>query len=173
MGAQVHLKDDLTAAELRAAAVAAKDANQARRLLALAAVRDGRSRSEAAQAGGMDRQTLRDWVHAYNEGGVAALVNATSPGRPSKLRAEHRAEIKRLVEAGPDVATDGLVRWRRIDLCLKIKDKFGVVVDPDTMGRVLHDIGFSHISARPKHPEQKETAIEDFKKNSARSSMRR
>jgi transposase len=79
----------------------AKDANQAHRLLSLAAIRDGMSRTEAARIGGMDRQTLRDWVHAYNEHGIEGLINATSPGRPPKLSPDHKAEIKALVEKGP------------------------------------------------------------------------
>lgn len=169
----VQLKAGLNAAELRAAAAAAKDANQARRLLALAAVRDGMSRTDAARIGGMDRQTLRDWVHAFNEGGVDALINDTSPGRPAKLSDEHRAEIKALLEKGPDFEIDGIVRFRCSDLVGIVKDRFGVVVSDDTMGRALRQLGFSHISARPQHPGQNEDSIEEFKKNSARSSIQR
>lgn len=102
MGA-VRLREGESAAEFRAAAAAAKDANQARRLLSLAAIRDGMSRTEAARIGGMDRQTLRDWVHAYNEHGIEGLINATSPGRPPKLSPDHKAEIKALVEKGPNL----------------------------------------------------------------------
>src|SRR6476661_2315472 len=112
MGA-VRLREGESAAACRAAAAAAKDANQARRLLSLAAIRDGMSRTEAARIGGMDRQTLREWVHAYNERGIEGLINATSPGRPAKLSADHKAEIKALVEQGPNLETDGVVRWRR------------------------------------------------------------
>lgn len=169
----VALDERLSAAELRAAAVAAKDADQARRLLALAAIRDGMSREAAARLGGMDRQTLRDWVHAFNAGGIDALINDTSPGRPSKLSAEQKAEIKALVEKGPDVETDGIVRWRCNDLARIAKERFAVAVDEDTIGRLLRQLGFSHISVRPQHPKQKEGAIETFKKTSWRSSKRR
>ena len=168
----VPLKDTMSANELRRAAVAARDTDQARRLLALAAIRDGMSRERAAELGGMDRQTLRDWVHAFNAHGVDGLVNATSPGRPPKLSAAHRQEIKALVEKGPDVETDGIVRWRRIDLVRIATARFGVTVDEDTMGRVLRDLGFSHISARPQHPKQKADAVEGFKKNSRTRSPR-
>ena len=169
----VALKEDLSAAELRAAAAAAKDADQARRLLALAAVRDGMSRQAAARLGGMDRQTLRDWVHAFNAGGIVALINDTSPGRPSKLSAEHKAEIKALVETGPDFETDGIVRWRCVDLARIAKARFGITVSDDTIGRLLRELGFSHISVRPQHPKQKDGAIETFKKTSSTSSRRR
>jgi len=169
----VPLKVGHSAAQFRREAARAKDANQARRLLALAAVRDGQSRAAAARIGGMERQTLRDWVHAYNERGIDGLIDATSPGRPPKLAAEHKLALKALVEKGPDPETDGVVRWRRIDLARIAKTRFGVDVDEDTIGRVLRQLGFSHISVRPKHPEQKDGAIETFKKTSATSSLRR
>jgi transposase len=166
MGKAIELKDGLSADEFRAAAKASRDANQARRLLALAAIRDGRTRTEAAEIGGMDRQTLRDWVHAYNARGIDGLVNQPLPGRPPKFTAEHRAELKALVEAGPDVEVDGIVRWRRCDLADRMERQVGVKVDPDTMGRYLRKLGYSYISARPKHPAQKPDAIELFKKRS-------
>ena len=166
MAGIIALKGELSSAEFRTAAKAATDAPQARRLLALAAIRDGKTRLEAARIGGMDRQTLVDWVHAYNNRGIDGLINRASPGRPSKLTDEQKAELKALVEEGPDPDKDGLVRWRRIDLARIAKDRFGVSVHADTIGRMLHELGFSHISARPRHPEQKEDAIATFKKRS-------
>ena len=168
----VALKEGLSAEEFRQAAVASDDADQARRLLALAAVREGMSRTQAARLGGMDRQTLRDWVHAFNGRGIEGLVNATSPGRPRKLTQAHEAEIKALVETGPDPKSDGIVRWRRCDLAGIVKERHGIDVDEDTMGRVLRRLGFSHISARPKHPAQKDDAISTFKKTSSTRSSR-
>jgi len=70
------------------------------------------NRSEAARIGGMDRQTLRDWVHRFNEYGPEGLIDIKPPGRPSKLSEEQREALKQLVETGPDPATDGVVRWR-------------------------------------------------------------
>ena len=169
----VVLEEGMSAAELRAAAAAARDADQARRLLALAAVCDGTSWEAAARLGGMDRQTLRDWGHAFNAGGIDALINDTSPGRPPKLTSEQKAEIKALVEKGPDFETDGIVRWRCADLARIVKERFGITVSDDTIGRLLRELGFSHISVRPQHPKQKEGAIETFKKTSSTSSKRR
>jgi transposase len=162
----VPLKDGLSADEFRRQASQTKNADQARRLLALAAIRDGISREQAAKLGGMDRQTLRDWVHAYNAHGIDGLINGTSPGRPSKLSDAQKLEIKALVVKGPDIEADGIVRWRLIDLARLAKTRFGVTVDEDTMGRVVRGLGFSHISARPQHPKQKDGAVDDFKKSS-------
>src|ERR1700681_5086058 len=102
MSAASGLRQDVAADELRRLAAQMKDADQVRRLLALAAVYDGMNREEAARIGGMERQTLRDWVHRFNEHGAEGLINAKSPGRPSKLSLEQKEELRRLVEAGAD-----------------------------------------------------------------------
>src|SRR5262249_9478301 len=88
------------AGEVRRLAQRAKHAAQARRLLAIAAVLDGASREEAARIGGMDRQTLRDWVIRFNEQGPDGLINIPSPGMPPKLKAMHKAFLARVVEEG-------------------------------------------------------------------------
>lgn len=164
MGAAVELREDFEAQELRRLAARAKDAAQARRLLALAAVRDGMSRSEAAQIGGMDRQTLRDWVHRFNQNGPDGLIDIKPSGRPPKLSDEQKAVLKQLVETGPDPEKDGVVRWRCIDLKRVLGQRFGVALSEVSLGRVLKRLGFSHISARPRHPVQDPEAIVAFKK---------
>src|SRR5207302_7717329 len=98
MGTAIAVRTDFSSQELRRLATRVKDAAQARRLLAIAAVLDGHSRAEAAEIGGMDRQTLRDWVIRFNAQGLDGLVNKPSPGGPSKLRKEHKAFLARLVE---------------------------------------------------------------------------
>ncbi len=161
-------RDDLTSGELRQAAVRTSDSDAARRMLALALVLDGKERTEAAESCGMDRQTLRDWVHRYNAGGLEGLSNRTSPGRPSRLTPEQEAEVARLVEAGPDPAEHGgLVRWRRVDLRDVIAAKFGVALHERTVGKLLRKLGFAKLSARPAHPKGDAAARQAFKKTSA------
>ena len=172
MSAAVALRDDLGAEELRCWAASVKDANQARRLLAIAAIYDGLDREEAARIGGMDRQTLRDWVHRFNWHGPAGLINAKSPGRPSKLSTEQKEELQRLVEAGPDPETDGIVRWRCVDLKRVLAERFAVDLSEVSLGRILKKLGYSHISARPRHPAQNTPAIAAFKKTSQHASQR-
>lgn len=172
MGAAVGLRDDFGADDLRRLAARAKDAAQARRLLALAAVRDGMNRTEAARIGGMDRQTLRDWVHRFNQFGPNGLIDIKPTGRPSKLSDEHKKALKQLVEAGPDPEKDGVVRWRCVDLKRVLGQRFGVDLSEVSLGRVLKKLGFSHISARPRHPVQDPEAIAAFKKTFPRRSRR-
>ena len=166
MSAAIGLRDDFEADDLRGLAAKAKDANQARRLLALAAAYDGMDREEAARIGGMDRQTLRDWAHRFNERGPDGLINDKSPGRPSKLSDEQKEELQQLVETGPDPQIHGVVRWRCVDLKRVLGERFAVDLSEVSLGRVLKQLGFSHISARPRHPAQDAQAIAAFKKTS-------
>ena len=166
MAAAVKLRDDVSAAELRDLARRSRDAAQSRRLLALAAVAEGRPRAEAAVLGGMDRQTLRDWVHRFNAEGADGLLDRKLGGRPAKLTASEKAELAEIVAAGPDRAATGLVRWRRVDLKAEIEARFGVVYHERYVSQLLHNLGFTHLSARPRHAGQKPEVLEAFKKTS-------
>src|SRR5258707_15774183 len=166
MGHAIPMQTDYTAGEVRRLAQRAKDAAQARRLLAIAAVLDGASREEAATIGGMDRQTLRGWVIRFNEQGPDGLINIPSPGGPPKLNSEHKAFLARLVEEGPIPAVHGVVRWRACDLIMRLHEEFGLSVSDDTIYRALKDLCFSHVSARPRAYKQDAEAMETFKKTS-------
>ena len=142
MASAVRLREDYSAAELRALARRSKNVNQSRRLLSLAAVRDGMDRGSAAKIGGMDRQTLRDWVIRFNEQGPDGLVNIPSPGAPPKLNDTHKAFLARIVHEGPIPAIHGVVRWRACDLIMRLHEAFGLSVSDDTVYRALKDLGF-------------------------------
>jgi putative transposase len=164
MAAALELRTDYSAGELRKLAKRSKDNNQSRRLLSLAAVLDGMTRTDAARIGGMDRQTLRDWVHRFNALGPDGLLDRHAGGVAPRLSEQQKAEFATLVEAGPDRATDCVVRWRRIDLKRVIKERFGVDFHERHVGTILKQLGFSHISARPRHPAQNGEIVEAFKK---------
>lgn len=162
----VEIKPSHTPLQLRRLAVSTKYANQSRRLLSIAAVLDGMSRADAAKVGGMDRQTLRDWVHRFNAHGPAGLKDNRRKGNPRRLSSAQQTELVEIVETGPDRAVDGVVRWRRIDLQHIIEERFGVAYHERTIGKLLKVLGFSHISARPRHPKQDGEVIQAFKKTS-------
>ena len=166
MGSAVKMRADFSAAELRRLAKISKDANQSRRLLSLAAVLDGMSREDAARVGGMDRQTLRDWVHRFNATGPDGLKDAWWSGPEPRLSTEQKAELVQIVETGPDPAIDGVVRWRRVDLQKLIRERFGVDYHERYVSTLLKELGFSHMSARPRHPAQDGRILEAFKKTS-------
>ncbi|NQW49930.1 MAG: winged helix-turn-helix domain-containing protein, partial [Rhodospirillales bacterium] len=149
-----------------------KDARAARRVLAIALVLEGSDRTHAAKACGMDRQTLRDWVHRYNGEGIVGLSNRKPEGRKARLGPEQKAKIAGLVEAGPDPDKDGVVRWRRIDLKNKIEALFGVTMHERTVGKLLAELGYVRLSTRPQHPESDPAAQEAFKKLSPGRSVR-
>jgi len=162
----VEIKLSHTPSELRRLAASTRDANQSRRLLSIAAVLDGMSRADAAKIGGMDRQTLRDWAHRFNAHGPAGLKDNRHRGNPRRLSAAQQAELAEIVETGPDRAVDSVVRWRRIDLQRVIEERFGIAYHERTIGKLLKALGFSHISARPRHPKQDGAVIQAFKKTS-------
>ena len=161
---------DLTAAELRAAATRVKDVSAARRMLCLAMVLEGSDRTTAAETCGMDRQTLRDWVHRYNAEGLPGLYDRKPPGARPKLTADQRVALAAMVEAGPDPQVHGVVRWRRVDLRDELARQFGVELHERSVGKVLKRLGYRRLSVRPRHPEADEEAQEAFKKTSPRRS---
>src|ERR1700674_1892144 len=164
MGRAIAVRTDYTSSEVRRVAQRVKNAGQARRLLAIAAVLDGALREDAAKIGGMDRQTLRDWVIRFNERGPEGLINKSSPGAPGKLTDEHKAFLARIVEEGPIPAIHGVVRWRACDLIMRLHGEFGLSVSGHTSYRALKELKCSHVSARPKAYNQDAEAMEAFKK---------
>jgi transposase len=151
-------------AELRGLAASSKDAAKARRLLALALILEGSSRLEAARQTGMDRQTLRDWVHRYNAAGVDGLASRKPPGAAAKLTPEQMAELRALVIAGPDPKVHKVVRWRCVDLRGEVERRFAVSVPERTIGKWLHKLRLTRLQPRPYHPKQDLAAQQAFKK---------
>ena len=167
-------RDEHDASALRRLAARSRDADAARRMLAIALVLDGHPREDAAAACGMDRQTLRDWVHRYNAEGVAGLSDRVAGRGPKhRLRPEHEAALRDLVRQGPSLETHGVVRWRRADLVAAMRQRFDVAVDVRTMGRALRRLGFSRVSVRPRHPKADAEAQAAHKKTSPSWSPRR
>ena len=147
MGQAVPVRADYTASEVRRFARRAKDGAQARRLLALAAVLDGASREEAAKIGGMDRQTLRDWVIRYNEQGPDGLINIPSPGAPRQARrhAQEPFSVGSWTKARSLRSTAWCAGGPAICI-MRLHDEFRLSVSDDTIYRP-EELGFSHVSA--------------------------
>ena len=150
----IPLRADFDAGMVRAAAKRSKDGPQARRLLALAAIYEGASRTEAAKIGGVTLQIVRDWVMKFNAHGPEGLIDCKPPGQPSRLNGAHRAALAAILESGPIPAVHGVVRWRIVDLCQWIFEEFRVVVAKQTLSRELRAMGYRKLSARPRHHEQ-------------------
>jgi transposase len=158
---------EYTAADLRRLMSKERDGEVVRRLCALALVLEGHSRTAAAAQSGMDRQTLCDWVHRYNEGGVSALASGKSTGRRPKLDAAEMAQLYDLVVKGPDPEIDGVVRWRCVDLRAQIAQRFAVDVPERTVAKWLRRLRLTRLQPRPFHPKQDPAAQEEFKKTFA------
>ena len=172
MSVPIPLRVDFDAVQLRGLARKTKDGPQARRLLALAAIYDGATRTEAAKIGGVRLQIIRDWVMRFNARGPDGLIDGKSPGQPSRLNDAQRQAIVRMIESGPIPAIHGVVRWRLVDLSQWIYEEFRITVAKQTLSRELRAMGYRKLSARPRHHAQAEGAIEDFKKGSQRAWMK-
>src|SRR5919202_173830 len=168
----IPLRSDFDAARVRHAARASQDGRQVRRLLSLAAIYEGATRTRAAEIGGVTLQIVRDWVVKFNTHGPSGLIDRRAPGQPSRLNAAHRSALATVIEAGPDPAVHGVVRWRIVDLCRWVWEQFQIRVSKQTLSRELRAMGFRKLSARPRHHAQAAGAIEQFKKTSQRHWMR-
>ena len=173
MGAAIGLRDDFDGAALRRLARITKSANQGRRLLALAEIFDGASRSDAARIGGVGLQIVRDWVVRFNARGPDGLLDGKAPGKRSVLNDAQRRALVEIVESGPIPAIHGVVRWRLIDLAWWLHEEFAVSLDETTVGRELKKLGYVKLTARPRHHAQNEYAMEAFKKGGLQPSWQR
>jgi len=162
--ALVVTRTEHTASVLRIFAAKSGDGAQVRRLLAIVLVLEGHSRTKAAKLSGMDRQTLRDWVHRYNDEGINGLKSRSTPGRAAALNEQQTAELKALVMQGPDPVTHKVVRWRCVDLRAEVARRFSVEVHESTIGKWLHQLGLARLQPRPFHPKKDAAAQEAFKK---------
>ena len=162
----VPLRTDFDADALRAIARKTKDGPQARRLLALAAIYDGASRTEAARIGGVTLQIVRDWVMKFNAHGPDGLINRKAPGQPSRLNDAHRAALRAQLEAGPIPSVHGVVRWRLIDLIAWLWEEFRITISKQTLSRELRAMNDRKLSVRPRHHAKNEAAVAAFKKTS-------
>ena len=156
-----------TAADLRRLAAGSDDAAVTRRLLALALVLDGHKREAAARLAGMDRQSLRDWVHRYNADGVPGLADRHGGGALRRLSAEQEAEVAGWMRKGPDLEADKVVRWRCADIQARLAELFGVALHERSVGRLLRRLRFSHVLVRPQHPKADVAAQASFGAGSA------
>ncbi len=157
-------RQDVSVGDLRREAGRTRDAKAARRMLAIACVLEGQSREDAAETCGMDRQTLRDWVHRFNADGLAGLANLPRQNGPTpRLSPEQEAAVAGWVEQGPDLARDGVVRWRCVDLQERIGREWGVSLHERTVGKLLRKLAFRRLSVRPQHPKSNPEAQASFR----------
>jgi len=164
------ISGDVSPAELRLLARREGDARVGRRLLAIANALEGMSGEMAARAAGMDRQTLRDWVLRYNQGGVAGLFDAWGDGRPCRLTEGQQATLRAIILAGPDPAVNGVSTWRVVDLCGIVRERFGISYSESGLAKLLHALDLSWQTPRPQHPESDAAGQAAFKKSSGRCS---
>ena len=162
----IPLRTDFDADALRGIARRSKDGAQARRLLALAAIYEGATRTEAARIGGVTLQIVRDWVVKFNADGPDGLIDRKPPGQPSRLTDAHRTALMTRIDDGPIPSVHGVVRWRLIDLIEWLWEEFRITISKQTLSREVRALGYRKLSARPRHHAKSEAEVSAFKKSS-------
>jgi transposase len=162
----VPLRSDVDAAALRSIARKTKHGPQARRLLALAAIYEGATRTEAARIGGVTLQVVRDWVVKFNAHGAEGLIDRKPPGQPSKLTNAHRVALMARLDQGPIPFIHGVVRWRLVDLIAWLWEEFRITISKQTLSREVRALGCRKLSTRPRHHARSEVEVAAFKKSS-------
>jgi transposase len=163
--AALEIRKDRTPIVLRCLAKSENNARISRRMLAIANALSGMDRKTAAEAAGMDRQALRDWVIRYNEYGIEGLRDRWGKGRPARLDEHEQSELAAIILRGPDPETDGLSAYTLEDLVHIAKERFGKSFHPASMSRVVRRLGFSRQKTRASHPMKDPAAAAAFKKS--------
>ena len=166
MAAPIRLRSDFDAARLRALAKHSRDPGQIRRLLALAVIYEGGSRTDAARIGAVGLQTVRDWVLRFNAEGPEGLLTGKAPGARPLLSPDQRQALERVIEEGPMPAIHGVVRWRLVDLVQWIWEDFRITISAQTLSRELRALNYRKLSARPRHHAKSDAEVDAFKKPS-------
>jgi transposase len=123
---------------------------------------DGREAAEIADALGRARRSVQDWVYAYRDGGVDALVPGRSPGRPTKLPRDREAAFKARLDAGPTAADGGVCTLRGRDVVAILEREFGVTYSLDGAYDLLERLGYACLTPRPAHEKADPAAVADF-----------
>jgi len=172
MNRAIPLRTDFSSEDLRLLSRKSQNADQARRLLALASIYDGGTRQEAAHLGHVTVQIIRDWVIRFNAEGPDGLLSKKHTGRPSILNDEHRRALEEIIEQGPIPAIHTVVRWRICDLIQWLWEEHRVSIGKSALSNELRKMGYRKLSARPCHRQRNEEANEAFKKTSPPKSQK-
>ena len=154
-----------TAVGLLASSRECRTVRESHRILAIRDILLGRSRTWVCEQYGATRETLRQWVRQYNAEGIVGLQEGVRTGRRCRLSPDQLAQLREKISAPPEMAKDGIGRWRAADVGRWIEEEFGVrYTSIMSICNLLHKLGQSWISGRPKHPQQAADAIMAFKK---------
>lgn len=166
------IREDIhSPAELLAFSRTSENVRHSHRILAIRDMMRGEKGVDICERYGVTRENLRHWVSWYNESGVDGLQDEARRGRPKALPADKISSFKARIVAQPDIKKDGHSRWRAVDIQRVLSEEYGVTYTSlYGVRKLCHALGLSYITARPTHPQHDAEAIEEFKKNSPRSS---
>ena len=165
MGRALEIKTGIaTPADLRRLAKRERGRRTAQRMLAIANAMEGMSRTEAARAAGIERQSLCDAIKRFNAEGLAGLLDRPYGRRPERLSEAEQAVLVNHILRGPDPEKSEPSSWTLPDLCRFIEARFSKSMCPQSMSRVVRRLGLSKQKARPVHPKRDAKAADAFAK---------
>ncbi|GIU49510.1 hypothetical protein TUM4630_28300 [Shewanella algidipiscicola] len=131
------------------------------RYLAICHFLEGKSRTEIARYLRVARGSVNKWVTLYLTDGIDSLKDTPNPGRPSRLTPQQLESVAAFVKERSSSTYGG--RLQAKDVGEFIHTQFGVEYEGRNVYRLLHQLGFSWITSRSKHPKQNEEAQRLFK----------
>jgi transposase len=137
--------------------------NEWRRLRAWALHQEGWSGGAIARVLGVTPGAISQWLKRAREGGAQALVHRMPPGPPSKLTAEQKAALVRLLEQGAEAHGFLGDVWTTKRVAALIRQAFGVRYHPASMSRLLREIGWSVQKPIKRATQRNEAAIEQWR----------
>ena len=139
-----------------------RDALQRDKYRAVTLALQGQGARAIAKVLGRSRRAVQEWVYAYRDGGVDELLPGKSTGQPTKLRRDQEARFRTRLEAGPTEA-DGVCTLRGKDVVRILESEFQASYTLDGAYALLHRLGFSCLTPRPRHEKNDPAAVQNFK----------
>jgi len=139
-----------------------RDALQRDKYRAVTLALQGQGARAIAKVLGRSRRAVQEWVYAYRDGGVDELLPGKSTGQPTKLRRDQEARLRTRLEAGPTEA-DGVCTLRGKDVVRILESEFQASYTLDGAYALLHRLGFSCLTPRPRHEKNDPAAVQNFK----------
>jgi transposase len=149
-------------AELRRRIEVERDALQRDTYRAVVLALEKRDAPAIAKALGRSRRSVQDWVYAYRDGGIDRLLPGKRTGRPTKLLRDQEARFRARLEAGP-VRADGVCTLRGKDVVRILESEFQASYTLDGAYALLHRLGYSCLTPRPRHEKNDPVAAQQFK----------
>ena len=117
------------------------------------------TKAEIARQLGVSRAAVGAWAKVLEADGLRGLRQQKSTGRASKLTAEHKKRLKRMLDRGAIASGYPTDRWTLVRVSELIQKEFSISYHPNSLKRVLDKLGYSVQKPLPRAAEQDEKLV--------------